>query len=167
MDLKKLKLYYCISFLGYLGSGVLFSFLMVFILLTSENDTIPDIISFIIAAAFWLFVILGSVFVIMASFKERQIYQQIKLGKNTDKYKRQVIIGLVSFFKNKKSAFADIIFIVTVILTVILYLMHINIPWLIITLTTLVMTSFVFHSFWNGKIYNCISYLKNESKNEE
>ena len=165
MDLKKLTLYYRISFSGFLGAAVMFCIIMVFIIMTSDNKNAPDIVSDIMAALFWAFVIVGTVFVIIAGKKERQIYRQMQSENN--KYSSQLLAGVFSFFKNKKSKAADIVFIFSLIITIILYFIHINIPAVIIIMTTLVLSSFILHSFWNGKIYNCINYLKDQSENKE
>ena len=73
MELKKLTLYYRISFLGFLGAACMFSFIMMFIILTSESENAPKILSYIMAAMFWVFLLIGAIFVIIAGKKERQL----------------------------------------------------------------------------------------------
>lgn len=166
MDLKRLSRYYYLSFWGYLCAGAVFCILLLIILISS-TAVISEMISFVLAVLFWVCFLFGSVFVAIGGIKERQIYKQTKEEKDTELYKRHLLAGAFSFFSNKRAKAADILFITSLIISVILYRMHVNLSWLILVLTIIVTISFIFHSFWNGKIYMCINYFENESKSKE
>ena len=135
---------------------------------TAAGEENKNIISYPIAAVFWIGIAAGIIFLIAACSKRRKIEAQ---NRSDEKFvKRSFGIGVLSFFRNAEATVCDIIFILTVVAVIVTVVLSVNSEWLIITLTALLLISFTLHCFLNGKNYLFIKQKKiiqsKENQNE-
>lgn len=153
--MQKLKFLYFCS----LGSFLASSLSLIFVLLIDLDGEILDrIFSYMVAAIFWLGILIGIVFLGFA-IKQKNILIK-KLKKNINRIPVFKNIGIISFFRNKFASVADVFLVLMIILLIVLVIFKVNIEWLIILNVVFLYFSVILHSFFNGKNYRYIKYFE-------
>lgn len=130
-------------------------FVVILCITLADNDisATQDNKRYVLAALFWICLIVQCVFVCLSSIERRKAEQKGYKIKNLNR--RQ--IGIISFFKNLEATVTDITLIVLTAICVILALMHVESGAVIAICISVLFLSFNLHCIFNGKNYR---YLK-------
>lgn len=164
MILRKFRMYFDLSLFGFCLSALSLLYIPT---VTFGKDQKVTVSSIIIALAFWLGLAVGTVF-LKLSTKTRKVIE-LKLQKNNSGIFEAQRPGVITFFSNKEAKIVDIILAA---LVAGLTIASVQIEWLMIACLVILLLSFIFHSFLNGKNYKYIvdykKYLeqKERMKNE-
>ncbi len=146
MNLNKLKKQELISILAFVFSAASF---MLFYFVDYQKNNFTKALGYLLPAIFWLGLIIAVVMQILISLKSK-----MEVTKNK--------IGVVSFFKNKYAVVFDVLMIVSIIITLILLVKHVN-NFIVFLIISLLIVSFEMHCILNGKYFNTI-FLKENKK---
>ena len=165
MSYKRFKQFFYLSFVSFVLSGLS----LIFVPITNINGHgIERLLTYIVAIVFWLGIIFGFVFLIKTSSERRGIERRNR--KNNNKYHAKQTkqrIGILCFFKNRKAIVSDFLLFFFAILVGGLAFFKIAIEWLVIISIVLLILSFYFHCFLNGKNYRCIMACKMSCREEK
>ena len=117
-------------------------------------------VSLIIAALFWIFLILEQVFFWVANSGRKKIQKKAFGGSKLVK----PALGLISFGCNKEGRISDIAFFTTFIATICLIIFQVQSRWLVTSVLALFLLSFTFHCIFNGTAYRYIKAFQNMKK---
>lgn len=110
------------------------------------------VLSPLVAALFWLSLILEQVFFWIGNHFTRQIRSRTGDPENSR------LIGLVAFCTSREAMVADIVLALSVIGCVVLSFLRIGANWPLLTCIGIALSTFHFHCILNGKTYR---YIKN------
>lgn len=144
MNLNKLKKQELISILAFVFSSASF---MLFYFVDYQKNNFTKALGYLLPAIFWLGLIIAVVMQILISLKLK-----MEVTKNK--------IGVVSFFKNKYAVVFDVLMIVSIIITLILLVKHVN-NFIVFLIISLLIISFEMHCILNGKYFNTVFLDKN------
>ncbi|GEM_PF-5744377 len=122
-----------------------------------KNENIRGILSYAVAACFWLGIISEIIFLCIMNGQSK------KIPDNTD---RKFPIGIISFFKTTEGKIFDILSIIFLILVVMIIFMKISSRLLIISSLSAFFLSFQLRCFCNGRNYRKLKEYRNK-KGEE
>lgn len=162
MLIKKYKLFFSLSFICFIISGI--SILCVPITNVYGNG-ISKVMVYVVACVFWIGIICGFVLFFKADSLRKVIGR--KNRRNNIVISSGSRIGAISFFRNKEAGVSDAFLFASVILFAILTIFRIEIEWLIIISAALLFLSFSLHCFFNGKNYRYIKSYINYKDSEE
>ena len=117
-------------------------------------------ISLIIAAIFWISLILEQIFFWVANAGRKKIQKKAFGGRKLVK----PALGLISFGCNKEGRIADIVFFTTFAATICLIIFQVQSLWLVTSVLSLFLLSFTFHCIFNGTTYRYIKAFQNIKK---
>lgn len=161
MLLKKFKHKFYVSFCCFAAA----CFTLVFVpLLNTEATGSERTKLYAVAGAFWAFVILGIVFLLLTGSLRKSI--DIKLKKENIKPEGGGI-GLISFFKNKEAIISDIALFVFAIINAVFAVTGMSNAWLNIVCIVFLFIALVCHSFFNGRNYKYVKYINQYYRNKE
>lgn len=154
MILKKFRLYFDLSVIGFCISG-----LSLLVIPFSDFDGISfeKVLPYVIATVFWLSLFVGIFFLIMTSKMCRGIEKKLKKNNN---YTYKPKIGIITFFSNREAKFCDIVLFIFAALVAGLTVAGVQIEWLMVCCVSILFLFAVFHSFFNGKNYLYIKSYK-------
>lgn len=131
-----------------------FSLSVIPAVINSENQM--SFASYLVGGSFWLFMLCGYFILILINKCRKRVED---VGKHGGKKSTQRA-GVICFFKNKYSRFADILFAITFILSVIFTWSNIN-EYITVLAVCTMLFSFHLHCILNGKIF---AYLLRNQK---
>lgn len=117
-------------------------------------------VSLIIAAIFWISLILEQVFFWAANAGRKKIQKKAFGGRKLVK----PALGLISFGCNQEGRIADIVFFTTFIATICLIIFQVQSRWLVTSVLALFLLSLTFHCIFNGTTYRYIKAFQNIKK---
>ncbi len=117
-------------------------------------------VSLIIAALFWICLILEQVFFWTANSGRKKIQKKAFGGRKLV----NPVLGLISFGCNKEGRISDIVFFTTFIATICLIIFQVQSRWLVTSILALFLLSFTFHCIFNGTTYRYIKAFQNIKK---
>ena len=117
-------------------------------------------VSLVIAALFWICLILEQVFFWVANAGRKKIQKKAFGGRKLVK----PALGLISFGCNKEGRVSDIVFFTTFIATICLIIFQVQSRWLVTSVLSLFLLSFTFHCIFNGTTYRYIKAFQNIKK---
>lgn len=119
--------------------------------------------AYIMAAAFWLCVILELLMIRKCS-SERKWLERRKVRSRT---LTQANLGVVSFLKTREGLIADIVMFASLIAVIVVVWTQVKSQWLILSCVSVLYLSFNMHCLLNGKNYRYIKLLSNYKKEHE
>ena len=119
--------------------------------------------AYILAALFWICIVIEGVFVHMAT-QERKWMERKRFRSRTLKYSQP---GVISFFKNCEASIADVVLFTSATLVVVLAWTQIKTVWMIMTGISILFLSFNLHCILNGKNYRYLKLYKEEHERDE
>jgi hypothetical protein len=112
---------------------------------------------YMIAAVFWISVILEQVFFWKCNSDRKQMERKTWPKRR----QKNAPIGIAAFFKNPEAIVADAVLFISAISTTLIAAFRVQISWLIIMSISLLFLSFNMHCILNGRNYRCMkSYEK-------
>lgn len=153
--LKKFQRFFVLSVLG----GVLAGCALAFLPLVDLNGAqLQRVFAYVLAACFWLGIILEIFFFLLANRQCSKIEE--RLIKRGEKSFRGAKMGAITFFSCKEAIVADVVAAVSLIAMILLIVFQVTIEWLFIVITVVFFFSFNLHFFLNGKNYKYLKELK-------
>lgn len=128
-----------------------------------ENTEAQKIEAYILAAAFWLCVILELGIAWLCS-SERKRLEQRKIRSSA---LTQAGPGVISFMKTREGLIADVIMFASLIAVIVIAWTQVRSQWLILSCVSVLYLSFNMHCLLNGKNYRYIKLLSNYKKEHE
>lgn len=125
-------------------------------LVNLEGTASQRIAAYILAATFWISIIV-ELFVVKVCTYERRWLERRGYRNNEVKYFKP---GIISFFKSPEAIVVDIILILAIITVVLSALLQINTEWLIIGGISILVLSFNLHCILNGRNYRYIRKIQ-------
>ena len=122
-------------------------------------------LAYVIAAAFWLCIVFGTVFLFKTGSVRKRLEKRLKAQKIV-KYSEGKI-GLVSFFRNREAKICDAVAAVFLVLVVVFTFVKAQNEWISTVLISGLFASLVLRAFLNGKNYNCIKVYKQYTNKKE
>lgn len=156
----QINLYFLISILLAAISAVL---ILCIPLVSLEGTGIQKIGAYIIAAAFWLCVILELWMTRLCS-SERKWLERRKVRSRS---LSQANHGVISFLKTREGMISDIVMFVSLIAVIVIAWTQAKNQWLILSCVSVLYFSFNMHCLLNGKNYRYIKLLRNYKKEHE
>ena len=132
-------------------------------LVNIDGSLIQRVGAYIIAAAFWISIVMECVFSHLSTY-ERKYVERKEYRNRTLKHSQP---GVISFFKNLEATIVDIILFLSAIIVVIIAWLQVKTGWMIITCTSVLFLSFNLHCILNGKNYRYIKALRLYKKEQE
>ena len=156
----QINLYFLISILLAVIPAVL---IMCIPLVSLEGSGPQKIGAYIMAATFWLCVILELWMTRMCS-SERKWLERRKVRSRT---LTQAYPGIISFIKTREGLIADVIMFVSLIAVIVIAWIQVGSQWVILSCVSVLYLSFNMHCLLNGKNYRYIKLLSNYKKEHE
>lgn len=119
--------------------------------------------AYIMAAAFWLCVILELRMVRMCNSERRRLERR----KVRSRMLTQAGPGVISFMKTREGLVADVIMFASLIAVIAIAWTQVKSQWLILSCVSVLYLSFNMHCLLNGKNYRYIKLLSNYKKEHE
>lgn len=160
--MNKYKLNFKLSLIcSLIGALMLFS-----IVFLNGSGKFYQVSSYIIGGLFWLSIVAEQILFWIANAERKRAEKRM----NQKLVRRQMSIGILSFFKTREARFADIILFISAIAMALLIWLKVTNSCLVITTLSILFLSFNLHCFLNGKNFRFIkAYNKNcegEKKDE-
>lgn len=156
----QINLYFLISILLAVIPAVL---ILCIPLVSLEGTGALKIGAYIMAAAFWLCVILELWMTRMCSSERRWLERR----KVRSRSLAQANPGVVSFLKTREGMIADIVMFASLIAVIVIAWTQVKNQWLILGCVSVLYLSFNMHCLLNGKNYRYIKLLSNYKKEHE
>lgn len=119
--------------------------------------------AYILAAIFWICIIVECVFIHLSTHERRWIER--REDQNIDL--KHSPPGVISFFKNLESTVVDVILFVSAVLVVVIVWARIKTRWMIMTGISFLFLSFNLHCILNGKNYRYLKTYRHYKKEHE
>lgn len=113
-------------------------------------------VMYVIAATFWLSLLLGQFFFWKCNSERKRI--EMKGSRRRENKKKQ--LGITAFFRNPEAFITDIVLFLSAGLVAVLTLCQIKTSWLIILGASTLYLSFNMHCILNGRNYRFIQLYK-------
>lgn len=153
--LKKYQSFLCISVIGCLISGLSLLFIP---MVDLEGTTQQKIFALILAALFWIGMIVEIVFFVLADKQCNMI--EDRLIKEGSKSFKGTKIGVISFFTCKEAMVADVLTGLSLIAIILMIILKVTNDWLFVIVAVIFFFSFNLHCFLNGRNYKYIKEIK-------
>lgn len=166
MIVRRFKNYLCMSGIGCLVAGAALAFIP---LVDLNGSSAQRIFALIVAAVFWLGFTAEIIFFVFANNQCRKM--ENSLNKNHENTFKGLKPGIISFFKCREAAVADILSALSAIAVIVLIVLNISNDWLFTCVAVILFFSFNLHCFLNGKNYKYIKeyqkYLKKQGAKKD
>ncbi len=129
-------------------------------LVSLDGSQAQKIGAYILAAGFWLSIILELLMTLICSSKRKKLEQQ----KTKDKALSKSKSGVISFFKTPEGKIADLAMIISFVAVIVIICMQVKSQWLILGCVSVLYLSFNMHCLLNGKNYRYIKLISNYKK---
>lgn len=153
--IDKIKIYFYIS--------VFFMFLMsvsiLFMPSAVEQEVQKGLYLMLIGSTFWISLIIGYVFVILANIKRKKFIMDEYDGNLS----MNCHIGIITFFDNLPSSVADVTMIFSFILFIIIDFTSIRYSFVAYVLLAVLVFSLNMHCMLNGRIYKIMKFRGNQT----
>lgn len=126
----------------------------------SDKNNVHRVLSYVIAAVFWLSLILTQLFLWIANAERKSVERKLK-KKLSDKNSRP---GIISFFSSKEAKIADAVMLISAAIVAFLAIKGISIGWMVLSAISMFFLSLNMHSFLNGRNYKALKAYKNLAK---
>lgn len=153
--LKKYQHFLCISGIGCLIAGLSLLFIP---MVDLEGTTQQKIFALILAALFWIGMIVEIVFFVLADKQCNMI--EDRLIKEGSKSFKGTKIGVISFFTCKEAMVADVLTGLSLIAIILMIILKVTNDWLFVIVAVIFFFSFNLHCFLNGRNYKYIKEIK-------
>lgn len=156
---KMMKFFFRLSYIF----TVLASIMIILIPLSNINEIgLKKHLAYIIASVFWISFLLE----ILCFTKTSQYYKKAKRI-IMRKHPNAVLdkgIGAFLIFRNKEAVLADVIFFLSLVTLIIMFLKDFDNKWLVSSMTSLTFLSFNMHCILNGRVYKYIKMVNKKQK---
>ena len=132
-------------------------------LVSLESTGAQKIGAYIMAAVFWLCILLELWMIRMCSSERRWLEQRKVRSRSLAKSNP----GVVSFLKTREGMIADIVMFASLIAVIAITWTQVKSQWLILSCVSVLYLSFNMHCLLNGKNYRYIKLLGNYKKEHE
>lgn len=123
------------------------------------------VLAYVIAAAFWLGVVLGTILLFKTNSVRKRLEKKLKAQKSV-KYS-EGRPGFISFFRNREAKICDVVTVIFLVLVVVFTFLKTQNEWISTILIAALFASLVLRAFLNGKNYNCIKVYKQYTNKKE
>lgn len=120
----------------------------------------PNALSIVVAATFWLGLLLSQIFIWLCNSKRKKGMRKEKKKDLLSKGKP----GIITFNRNMVALVMDLLMIISAICIAILVITGSNNSWFIMISVSIFFLSFNLHCYWNGKNYRYIEFLNKEKR---
>lgn len=128
-----------------------------------EGTSAQKIGAYIMAAAFWLCILLELWMTRICSSKRRRLEQRAVRSRLLAKSNP----GVISFLKTREGMIADITMFASLIAVIVITRTQVKSQWLVLSCVSVLYLSFNMHCLLNGKNYRYIKLLSNYKKEHE
>lgn len=128
-----------------------------------EGTSAQKIGAYIMAAAFWLCILLELWMTRICSSKRRRLEQREVRSRLLAKSNP----GVISFLKTREGMIADITMFASLIAVIVITRTQVKSQWLVLSCVSVLYLSFNMHCLLNGKNYRYIKLLSNYKKEHE